>query len=460
MNQAADLGLPRRWLDLADEAAVRPLVARVGEGGWVGEVRAELLQGCVVGRLVEVGAQLHNGLFCAFAGGLGQHLTQLRIGQHKRLYGFHGWWLSLVGEGSAERAAFTLPHSRQMTSSRHGIDDDRAAVLGLSAKAKKYAKTFRYRPHGIDQAEIINGCRRKIALVVHVVGKRFMGDTLSGEHEGNGDALKVVKLEMLRHAIQCLEPLQALAEVIARLCLVGMGRKQQLAVGPSGMLVAHHGGHLMVDGHGAERVLIDRPGELDALGVVLMPDQFLQIEMGKFRRIEIAGTSHRQEQDTHVVAEFLHLVVGGQHTTFDESHVTLGESVEVVSLRRHLQYRIEDVGRNLANLFGGVVAATSDKFACPDRRTGVAHVHQLHANGPVVERKNMFQCAIEDIRGSELPLKLLDVEWFDRSKGMVTKESTKILVAPLYVVAAPADPLGFPFPPSCDIDREIIAVSL
>lgn len=140
----------------------------IGKAGGVGQVGAELLQGGILRRLVEFRAQFRDGHCSTSAGGFGQHLAQLRIGQHKRLDRFHGdgfHWLDL-------RLGITADGLR-MTSSRLSIDDS-AAVLALSAKAEQGTKPFRNRSKGIDKAEIVDGRRREIAFVVDVVGKRFV----------------------------------------------------------------------------------------------------------------------------------------------------------------------------------------------------------------------------------------------------------------------------------------------
>lgn len=81
MNHAVDLGLPVRGSrDLTDDAAVGPVIMRVGERGRVGQVGPKLLQGGVVRRLVKLRTKLVDGQDRALFGGLGQHFAQLHLG--------------------------------------------------------------------------------------------------------------------------------------------------------------------------------------------------------------------------------------------------------------------------------------------------------------------------------------------------------------------------------------------
>lgn len=224
-----------------------------------------------------------------------------------------------------------------------------------------------------------------------------MRDALARQHEGNGNPLEVVKLEMLRHSVERLEAIPPLAKVVARLVRVRMGREQELAFRPAGTLRPHHVSHLGVDRHCTESILVNRARELDTFGVVLVPNQLLQIEVVKLGIVQVAGAGHGQEQDAHVVAEFLHLVVGRLHPSLGEGHVAFGEPVEVVSFGRHLHHRIENVRCDLAYLLGRVIAAAAHQLASADRCARGAHVHQLHTDSPVIESQDVSQRAVEDI---------------------------------------------------------------
>ena len=79
----------RRCRDLADDATVRPMVMWVGKRGRVGQIGPELLQAGIVRRLLKLGTKLVDGQSRPSFGGLGQHLAQLRVGQDKRVQGFH-----------------------------------------------------------------------------------------------------------------------------------------------------------------------------------------------------------------------------------------------------------------------------------------------------------------------------------------------------------------------------------
>ncbi|MDX8521751.1 hypothetical protein RFN30_26345 [Mesorhizobium sp. VK23D] len=66
-----------------------------------------------------------------------------------------------------------------------------------------------------------------------------------------------------------------------------------------------------MDRHRTVGVLVERTRQFDALGVVLLPDQLVQIEVVESCLGEITGTGHGQEQDAHEIAQFLYLVVAG-----------------------------------------------------------------------------------------------------------------------------------------------------
>jgi hypothetical protein len=91
-----------RRFNPADDVGVRPQLVRVGDGGRIGQVGTQLLERCILGRLVEVGTQFGDRELRAFLCSVCEHVVQLGIRQDKSLQGFHErdfrwWWIQGKG---------------------------------------------------------------------------------------------------------------------------------------------------------------------------------------------------------------------------------------------------------------------------------------------------------------------------------------------------------------------------
>lgn len=149
-----------------------------------------------------------------------------------------------------------------------------------------------------------------------------------------------------------------------------------------------------MDRHRPIGVFVRCPRELDPLGIVLVPDEVLQIEMLKTGGGEITRPGHRQEEDPHEATQLRHLIVGGDDTGLRQCPVTFCKPRQVFDLGEHLKRRIEDMAGDVSDLFGGIVAAPADHLSWPDRGAGIAHVHDLHADCPVEQCRDPSKCAI------------------------------------------------------------------